>query len=153
MGRGKLTPQDLVAMKIVSANLQRLLKESGVKQADLATTLDIPKSSLNEYVKGRSLPKSGNVQKLADYFGLKKSEIDPRFSHYNYTASAMLENINKAASQLSEQRQEIVLDFAHQQIKEQQKTAESDSDTDGADKDGNYQKVVQNYLNEEAKED
>ncbi|AXQ78463.1 XRE family transcriptional regulator [Streptococcus chenjunshii] len=132
MGRGTLTPQDLVAMKIVSANLQRLLKESGIKQADLATTLDIPKSSLNEYVKGRSLPKAGNVQKLADYFGLKKSEVDPRFSHYNYTASAMLEDINKAASQLDEERQELVLDFAHQQIKKQQDTASDskDSDTD-----------------------
>lgn len=31
MGRGKLTPQDLEAMKTISTNLQRLLAESGMK--------------------------------------------------------------------------------------------------------------------------
>lgn len=63
MGRGKLTPQDLEDMKVISSNIQRLLTESGMNQSQLASVLNIPKSSLNEYVKGRTLPKAGNIQK------------------------------------------------------------------------------------------
>ncbi|HFU4466000.1 TPA: S24 family peptidase [Streptococcus suis] len=78
-GRGKATPHDLEAMKHVSGMLQRLLAENNLKQSHLADRLEIPRSSFNEYVKGTALPRPGNVQKIADYFGLKKSDIDPRF--------------------------------------------------------------------------
>ncbi|HEL9633915.1 TPA: helix-turn-helix transcriptional regulator [Streptococcus suis] len=78
-GRGKATPHDLEAMQHVSGMLQRLLAENDLKQSHLADRLEIPRSSFNEYVKGTALPRPGNVQKIADYFGLKKSDIDPRF--------------------------------------------------------------------------
>lgn len=78
-GRGKATPHDLEAMQHVSGMLQRLLAENNLKQSHLADRLEIPRSSFNEYVKGTALPRPGNVQKIADYFGLKKSDIDPRF--------------------------------------------------------------------------
>ncbi|HFU4055363.1 TPA: helix-turn-helix transcriptional regulator [Streptococcus suis] len=78
-GRGKLTPQEIELMGVISANINRYLTEQNKKQIDLSRGTGIPPSTLTGYVKGTSLPIPGNVQKIADYFGLKKSDIDPRF--------------------------------------------------------------------------
>lgn len=78
-GRGKLTPQDIEYMKTISVNINRLLNEQNKKQIDIARETKIPPSTLTGYVKGTSLPIPGNVQKIADFFGVLKSDIDPRF--------------------------------------------------------------------------
>ncbi|HEL1790681.1 TPA: helix-turn-helix transcriptional regulator [Streptococcus suis] len=78
-GRGKLTPQEIELMSVISTNINRYLTEQNKKQIDLSRGTGIPPSTLTGYVKGTSLPIPGNVQKIADYFGLKKSDIDPRF--------------------------------------------------------------------------
>ncbi|WP_413770214.1 LexA family protein, partial [Vibrio vulnificus] len=39
----------------------------------------IPVSTLSGYFAKRSTPNAGAVQKLADYFGVNKSDIDPRY--------------------------------------------------------------------------
>ncbi|ESV53797.1 transcriptional regulator [Streptococcus agalactiae LMG 14747] len=75
----KNSPQDLENREIFSANLNRLMSEKGIRQIDLHNSLDIPKSTITGYVKGRSLPTSGNVQKIADFLNVKKSDLDPRF--------------------------------------------------------------------------
>ncbi|HFI0175069.1 TPA: S24 family peptidase [Streptococcus suis] len=93
-GRGKATPHDLEAMKHVSGMLQRLLAENNLKQSHLADRLEIPRSSFNEYVKGTALPRPGNVQKIADYFGLKKSDIDPRFKSTRPSVSIPFPNFD-----------------------------------------------------------
>ncbi|BAQ23970.1 XRE family transcriptional regulator [Streptococcus troglodytae] len=157
MGRGKLTPQDLEAMKAISANLQRLLAESGMKQSHLATILNIPTSSFNEYVKGKSLPKIGNIQKIADYFGLQKSDIDPRFA--SKKDSSTLDKINHIAKQLEMKRQLKVLDFCYQQSKEQKETvtiAADDKTSEDAitskSHHAEYQKIVDSYIAKELKD-
>lgn len=78
-GRGKLTPQDIEYMKTISLNINRLLNEQNKKQIDIAREAKIPPSTLTGYIKGTSLPIPGNVQKIADFFGVLKSDIDPRF--------------------------------------------------------------------------
>ncbi|HEM6591234.1 TPA: helix-turn-helix transcriptional regulator [Streptococcus suis] len=87
-GRGKLTPQEIELMSVISANINRYLTEQNKKQIDLSRGTGIPPSTLTGYVKGTSLPIPGNVQKIADYFGLKKSDIDPRFKSTRPSVSA-----------------------------------------------------------------
>ncbi len=79
MARGELTPQDIEIREKISRNINRLIKERGVSQVDIHNHTKIPKSTLTGYVKGTSTPNPGNVQKLADFFNVKKSDIDPRF--------------------------------------------------------------------------
>ena len=55
------------------------MSEKGIRQIDIHNDLEIPKSTITGYVKGRSMPTSGNLQKLADYLGVKKSHLDLRF--------------------------------------------------------------------------
>lgn len=79
----KNSPQDIKNRLYFSARLNRLMKEQGKRQIDLHNDLGIPKSTLTGYVKGRSMPNTENLQKLADYFKVEVSDIDPRFFVHN----------------------------------------------------------------------
>ncbi|MCQ9211624.1 MULTISPECIES: LexA family transcriptional regulator [unclassified Streptococcus] len=127
-GRGKLTPQDKLDMQEFSRRLNNLLSERNCTQAELARQTKIPPSTLTGYVKGTSLPVPGNVQKIADFFGLLKSDIDPRFSSSikPITSSPDAKNdtikaINEKVVQLHSERQENVLEYATEQLNEQKK--------------------------------
>lgn len=81
MSRGKLTPQDNQYKRIISDNLKSLGKN--VKQIDISNKTGISKSSINGYFNGTRLPAPENVEKLATFFNVDKSEIDPRFRTSN----------------------------------------------------------------------
>lgn len=126
-GRGKLTPQDIEYMKTISVNINRLLNEQNKKQIDIARETKIPPSTLTGYVKGTSLPIPGNVQKIADFFGVLKSDIDPRFksnkqinTSENDIDNSLISQINTKVARLHKARQKKVLTYTDKQLKEQE---------------------------------
>lgn len=121
-GRGKATPQEKEAMKFVSTKIRRLLEENDLKQSHLADKLGIPRSSFNEYVRGNALPRPGNVQKIADYFDLLKSDIDPRFKTEKQedVDNSLISQINTKVARLHKARQKKVLTYTDKQLKEQE---------------------------------
>ncbi|KAA9263525.1 LexA family transcriptional regulator [Streptococcus anginosus] len=134
-GRGKATPQEKEAMDFVSTKIRQLLDENNLKQSHLADKLDIPRSSFNEYVRGNALPRPGNVQKIADYFGLLKSDIDPRFktnkqinTSENDIDNSLISQINTKVTKLHKTRQKKVLNYADKQL-EEQNTVENSKNT------------------------
>lgn len=112
MARAELTPQDLLVRKQISANLNRYLSEKGISQTDLGEHTHIPKSTISGYVNGTSTPTPGNVQKIADYFGVPKSAIDPRFAKADPNEASlsrpMVEKIARKASQLSDSKLDML---------------------------------------------
>lgn len=75
----KNSPQDIKNRQYFSDSLNRIMLEKGVRQIDLHNYTEIPKSTITGYVKGNSLPTAGNLQKIADFLGVKKSDLDLRF--------------------------------------------------------------------------
>ena len=130
-GRGKLTPQDKEDMKVFSANLNSILSDRNCKQAELSRATGIPPSTLTGYVKGTSLPIPGNVQKIADFFGVPKSTLDPRFVTatpvvYSIVGESNTPNYSTSSIQtiydeLRPPRQAKVLTYAERQRDEQRK--------------------------------
>jgi len=120
-GRGKLTPQDKEDMKVFSANLNAILSDRNCKQVELSRATGIPASTLTGYVKGTSLPIPGNVQKIADYFGVLKSTLDPRFASEDSSIeiTPTTSPIQSIYDQLEPPRQGKVLTYAESQLKEQ----------------------------------
>ena len=122
-GRGKLTPQDKEDMKVFSANLNAILSDRNCKQVELSRATGIPASTLTGYVKGTSLPIPGNVQKIADYFGVLKSTLDPRFasedSYIETIPQPATSPIQSIYDQLEPPRQGKVLTYAERQLDEQ----------------------------------
>lgn len=82
-------PSDLRIKKIVPANLQHLLDLSEKKQKDIQEATGIPMSTINSYFLGIHLPSAGNLQKIADFFGVNKSDIDPRYAPKNFIAQSL----------------------------------------------------------------
>ena len=77
---------------------------------------------ITEYVKLRSFPPGGVLQKIADYFGVKKSDIDTTWKKdVNSDNTPIIEKTIDAMRQLEEPRQKVVLDTASSQLKEQKK--------------------------------
>ena len=141
-GRGKLTPQDKEDMKVFSANLNAILSDRNCKQVELSRATGIPASTLTGYVKGTSLPIPGNVQKIADYFGVLKSTLDPRFasedSSIEITSPPATSQIQSIYDQLEPPGQRKVITYAEKLRDEQEKRRK-------AKKNEVSEKVVQLY--------
>ena len=123
-GRGKLTPQDKEDMKVFSANLNSILSDRNCKQAELSRATGIPPSTLTGYVKGTSLPIPGNVQKIADFFGVPKSVLDPRFVTNNSMvddSSSNTSSIQTIYDELEPNGQRKVVTYAEKLRDEQEK--------------------------------
>lgn len=76
----QLSPQDVQSKQIISEQLNQLLKKSGYLKKDVNEKTGIPNSTLSGYFNGTRLPTPENVEKLAKFFNVDKSDIDPRFS-------------------------------------------------------------------------
>ncbi|CZD08887.1 phage transcriptional repressor [Streptococcus pneumoniae] len=130
-GRGKLTPQDKEDMKVFSTNLNAILSDRNCKQVELSRATGIPASTLTGYVKGTSLPIPGNVQKIADYFGVLKSTLDPRFVSEDSaievtpTPFPIASPIQTIYDELKPPRQAKVLNYAKRQLDEQKNEEET----------------------------
>ena len=78
MPRNKLSEFDQSLREQISKNLKQLCES--MTQSELSELTGIPESTISGYFAMRSTPNAGNVQKIADALGVKKSDIDPRFS-------------------------------------------------------------------------
>ncbi|MDG4985532.1 helix-turn-helix domain-containing protein [Lactococcus lactis] len=123
MGRAKLTPREESLKPIIAANIKKYLDEFNKKPADLQRGTGIAQSTISDYTSGKTLVNPGNVEKIANFFGILKSDIDPRFSDewVNENEFPIIEKTISAMKQLEEPRQKIVLDTASSQLKEQKK--------------------------------
>ena len=63
--------------------LQSLMLKKGWNQSELARKCDLGRDSISQYVRGRSIPTPGNLNKLAGILGVEPEALFP-----NYDAQA-----------------------------------------------------------------
>lgn len=120
MPRTELTPQDKEYKKVISATLNELLKLSGKKQIDITRQTGIPASTLTGYFKGTRLPSPVNVQKLADFFNVLKSDVDPRFRKISESDDDGLKiRLLTKYEKLNPDRKKKVVEYTDNQLKDQ----------------------------------
>lgn len=61
--------------EIFSKNLRRYMAESGKNQKELAEIVGVKAPTFNEWINGKKYPRIDKIQKLADYFGILKSDL------------------------------------------------------------------------------
>lgn len=76
-------------MQIIAENITYYRKNKKITQKELAEKIGIKPSTLSDYINLRSAPSFGVIQKLADYFGVKKSDIDTTFREKDSGDSAL----------------------------------------------------------------
>src|SRR5699024_2144645 len=62
--------------QIVAHNLQRLLDKKGVTQTQMANHLNYPEMTVSNWMKAKTYPRVDKMQEMADYFGVKRSDIE-----------------------------------------------------------------------------
>jgi len=63
-------------MVVIANNIKKLLKARGITQKKLANDLNLSQSAVTAWMKHRNAPTYGVIQDLADYFGVKITDID-----------------------------------------------------------------------------
>lgn len=61
--------------EIFSQNLKFYLDKSGKTQTEIADIVDVSKSTVNEWIKGKKYPRIDKIEMLANYFGILKSDL------------------------------------------------------------------------------
>ena len=84
-------------MQTIAENITYYRKQRGITQKELAKEVGITPSTMTDYMKLRSAPSFGVIQKLSDFFGIKKSDIDTTFKEEEkstITSSIPFENFD-----------------------------------------------------------
>ena len=61
--------------EILAKNLKKYIAKSGKDRTTVAEDLDLSYSTLTDWVNGNKYPRINNIEKLAAYFGISKSEL------------------------------------------------------------------------------
>lgn len=61
--------------EILARNLKEYIARSGKDRKDVARALNIPYSTLTEWINGNKYPRINNIEKISAYFGVSKSDL------------------------------------------------------------------------------
>lgn len=111
-------------MQIIAENITHFRKQRGITQKELAKEVGITASTMTDYMKLRSAPSFGVIQKLADYFGVKKSDIDTTFKEESTNSlpdapDSLTQQITDKVLQLTTPNKKIVLRTSEELLESQ----------------------------------
>lgn len=121
MGRGTLKPHEEKLRLIISSNIKQLLNDKGLKAIDLQRGTNIPQSSISEYLNAKATPNLGKVEQIANFFGVKKSDIDPSLItgwDEPATSSTIGEKTISSMGKLTKTQQEQLLELSKYDLDE-----------------------------------
>lgn len=61
--------------EVLAKNLKRFIGKSGKDRSQIAEDLGLSYSTLTDWINGKKYPRINSVEKLADYFGVSKSDL------------------------------------------------------------------------------
>lgn len=61
--------------KVFAKNLSFYIERSGKDRRELAEAWGFPYSTVTEWINGRKYPRIDKIEKMADYFGIQKSDL------------------------------------------------------------------------------
>lgn len=107
--------KDLGNKEIMSKNIKRHLNNKRLNVKEFSEIMGFKYTTVLDWVNAKTYPRIDKIELMARYFGIDKSDL---VEEYSETTSALSE-INKISEQLNEPRQQVVLETATIQLKEQ----------------------------------
>lgn len=65
--------------EVLAKNLKKYISKSGKERSVIAEDLGLPYSTLTDWVNGKKYPRINNIEKLAAYFEVSKSDLIENF--------------------------------------------------------------------------
>ena len=108
---------------IFSANLENLMNSRGIDRNKLCSDLGLKYTTVRDWLKGITYPRIGKIELLADYFGVNKSDLiedkAQEVKELKIPTSPLVHKITEKVVKLSTPRKQKVLNYANEQLKEQ----------------------------------
>lgn len=97
---------------VFAKNLNKYLRLSNKSQKEVADSIGVLTSTFNTWCQGVALPRMGKVQKLADYFGIGKSDLidDKPFSNVTTKKGIVINVLGRVAAGIPIEAVEDVID-------------------------------------------
>lgn len=86
---------DTKSKEIFAKNLRKYITISGKDRKDIARALNIPYSTLTDWMNANKYPRINNIEKMADYFGVSKSDLIEDFEKQKKDNDALADIIVK----------------------------------------------------------
>ena len=61
--------------KIMGENIQYYMDKMGIDRKDFAKAIDVPYSSLTDWINGKTYPRIDKIERMANYFGISKADL------------------------------------------------------------------------------
>lgn len=61
--------------EILASNLQKLMDRESITQKDIAVIAGVSQQSVSNWLAGKLMPRMGAIEKIAEYFGIAKSDL------------------------------------------------------------------------------
>lgn len=134
--------------EIFSDNLKRHMV--GRNQNDVAAYIGVSPQTFNTWYRGKSVPRADKLQKLADYFWVRPSELLEEYKPEEQKKFTAAESIRSKIGQLDSEGQKVVDNLIESLLKMQKQKdpipVNDKGDTPRVaimqDSDGNFQEVV-----------
>lgn len=88
--------------KIFSKNLNYYISQSGKQQKEIAKDLGYSPTTFNTWCVGKVVPNLGKIQKIADYFGIGKTDLLENKSNKNKSSYYTNSETAKVAQEIFE---------------------------------------------------
>jgi transcriptional regulator with XRE-family HTH domain len=104
--------------QIMAENIKRLMAKKDVSAMDVCRALDIKQPTFSDWTTGKYYPRIDKIEKMAQYFGVDKSELVEPYSKIEKIKElrAQLTILNEEHARLDKQYADIMLDTETQKI-------------------------------------
>lgn len=101
--------------KVFGRNLSRFIDLSGKEQKTVAKELGYPQTTFNTWCVGKVIPAMGKIQRIADYFGIGKSDLlDDKYSpdlaweHAQFNKDEQIRRMLLYIQKLSQEQKDMI---------------------------------------------
>lgn len=101
----------------IGSNIKKLRLKHGLEQSQLGEIAGVTDKAVSSWENGNSVPRMGAIEKMAQYFGIRKSDIiDDTESTSSYSSDIELDNFTYAlyneTKNLSDEQKNALLAMA-----------------------------------------
>ena len=110
---------------IFSKNLKHYMSLSGHTQKEVADAIGVSPQTFNTWIKGIALPRMGKVERLVNFFGIKKSDLidEAESAGYAIQLSSIESEIMNVIFKLTAENKKVLLKQAKFLLCEQEEEA------------------------------
>ncbi|MGI1827435.1 XRE family transcriptional regulator [Ligilactobacillus salivarius] len=101
--------------KIMASNIRRNLDKLGLNTKEFSNKLDFKYTTVLDWVNAKTYPRIDKIEKMANFFGIEKSELVEEFNEDN----TYLNKLNNTVMQLNTDNKKKVVEYADNRLKDQ----------------------------------